>query len=339
MAEKVRFGIFADLHVDIMHDAETRLRLFLDAARRENVDFLIQLGDFCYPDEGRKNNCKPECRPVNIANALIFPTYADKDTIRSLYRDFEKPSYHVIGNHDCDMCSKAQILTYHGMYSGAYYSFDEGNFHFIVLDTNYFMEDGEYLSYEFGNYFDVIPGKTRTLPYLPPEELEWLKIDLDSTDKPSVIFTHQSLREGATRSILNATEFRNAIKGRRSRVVLCFNGHTHLDGAVLDDGIWYMHLNSMSNHWLGDSFTCLGRYGKEIDEKFPNIRYVAPYSEPLFAIVELDSHGATIKGTKGEIVGKAPEELGYYNSGRGKSLIDLGEPRVTAMIRDRLLTF
>ncbi len=339
MTGSVKFGIFADLHVDIIHDGEKRLRSFLDTARQENVDFVIQLGDFCYPDEGRKNNCKPEHRPVNIANALVFPTYADKDTIRSLYRDFEKPSYHVIGNHDCDMCSKAQILDYHGIDGGAYYSFDAGNFHFIVLDTNYFMEDGKYFSYEFGNYFDVIPGKIRTLPYLPPEEMEWLKSDLDSTEKPSVIFTHQSLREGAARSILNAAEFKAAVNGRRSRVVLCFNGHTHLDGAVFDGGIWYVHLNSMSNYWLGDSFTCIGRYGKEIDEKYPNVRYVAPYKEPLFAIVELDCNSAKITGQKSEIVGRTPDELGYYDSGRGKSLIDLGEPRVTAMIKDRLLTF
>jgi predicted phosphodiesterase len=113
MKKAVKFGIFADLHVDIMHDTEARLECFLDAARREKVDFIIQLGDFCYPDEDRKCICQPDKRPENIEVALNHPTYADKESIRKMYRDFELPSYHVIGNHDCDMCSKRQILDYY----------------------------------------------------------------------------------------------------------------------------------------------------------------------------------------------------------------------------------
>lgn len=339
MKDKIKFGIFADLHVDIMHDTEERLREFLDVARKENVDFIIQLGDFCYPDEGRRCDCKDENLPVNLKNALTHPTYANKDLIKSLYRNFEKPSYHVIGNHDCDMCSKKQILDYHEASYYAYYSFDVGNFHFIVLDANYFMEDGEYYSYEHGNYFDYNPGKKRTLPYLPPHELEWLKAELDSTDKPSILFSHQSLRKNAMRAIINTEEFQNAIKNRRSRVLACFNGHTHLDGAKKDDGIWYMHLNSMSNHWLGTDYATLLRYDSETDEKYPDIRHVAPYSKALFAIMELDKDGITVKGRSGKFIGKTPEELGFYEKKRGKELIEKSEPLATAGIEDRYLSF
>ena len=65
----VKFGIFADLHVDIMHDAQTRLEAFLSACSKEDVDFIIHLGDFCYP-ESRKVLCKPENMPINIKNAI-----------------------------------------------------------------------------------------------------------------------------------------------------------------------------------------------------------------------------------------------------------------------------
>ena len=339
MGDKVKFGMFTDLHVDIMHDTEDRLREALEAMSSEGVDFVIQLGDFCYPDEGKKCICKPENLPVNLKNALEQPSLSDKDDIRGLYRNFEKPSYHVIGNHDCDMCSKRQVLDYHGVEGEAYYSFDVGDFHFVVLDANYFMEDGEYFSYENGNYFDKSPGKIRTLPYLSQKELDWLKSDLDSTDKKTVIFSHQSLREKAFRSILNAKDFRAIIKSCKSRVVACFSGHTHLDGAALEDGVWYMHVNSMSNHWLGESYPSLGRYGSEIDEKYPDIRHVAPYSKPLFAIIEIDKDGAKIKGREAEIVGRTPEELGFYDDKRGRALIEMGEPLVTAKIEDRFLPF
>jgi len=339
MGDKVKFGMFTDLHVDIMHDTEDRLREALEAMSSEGVDFVIQLGDFCYPDEGRRCDCKPENLPVNLKNALLSSALTDKDAIRGMYRSFPKPTYHVIGNHDCDMCSKKQILDYHGADYNAYYSFDLGDFHFVVLDANYYMEDGKYYSYENGNYFDKTPGKTRTMPYLPPEELSWLKEDLNTTDKPSLIFSHQSLREGAARAILNASDFRLVIKSSRSKVLACFSGHTHLDGATLFEGVWYMHVNSMSNHWLGEEFPCLGRYDSEIDEKYPDIRHVAPYSAPLFAIVELDKKGIRIKGRSGEFVGKAPEELGFYEKKRGLELIKLGEPLATPSIEDRYLPF
>lgn len=339
MNKKIKFGIFSDLHVDIMHDTQGRLREFLRAARENDVDFIIQLGDFCYPDEGRRCVCKSENQPVNIANSLIYPTYADKNAIISLYKNFEKPAYHVIGNHDCDMCSKEMILDYYGADYGSYYSFDMGDIHFIVLDTNYYMEDGEYYSYDFGNYFDSTPGKKRTLPYIPPVELEWLRRDLDSTDKPSVIFTHQSLRSGAPRAILNASDFQKVIKNRRSRVVACFNGHIHIDGATKDDGVWYVHVNSMSNHWMGEDYTSTMRYTAEIDEKYPNIRYVAPYSNALYAIAQIDRDGLEIKGRRGEFVGKSPDELDYYERKRGRELLELGEERVSAEIKDRYLPF
>ena len=79
MKKSVKFGVFADLHVDIMHDAKERLEKFLEDCLKENVDFIVQLGDFCYPDKNRKCVCKPENRPVNIDIALRLPTYADKD--------------------------------------------------------------------------------------------------------------------------------------------------------------------------------------------------------------------------------------------------------------------
>ena len=339
MKKSVKFGIFADLHVDIMHDTEARLKEFLAAAKRENVDFIIQLGDFCYPDEDRKCICQPEKRPENIVVALEHPTYADKESIRRMYRDFDVPSYHVIGNHDCDMCSKRQILDYYSADYEPYYSFDVGGFHFIVLDPNYYKKDGEYVSYENGNYFDESYHKVRVLPYLPPQQLDWLKKELDSTDKPSVIFSNQSLCENTDGAILNAAEFHEAIKNRRSRVVASFNGHSHIDSKRKIDGVWYMHINSMSNYWLGEPYTTLCRYDKETDEKYPNVRYVAPYTNPVYAIIELDECGARIKGTEGEFVGKTPAELGFYEKNDGIRLMKMGESPVSPGIEDCYLSF
>ena len=337
MAKKVKFGIFTDLHVDIMHDCEERLKVFLDECRKENVDFIIQLGDFCYTDEDRKCVCQPNKRPINIENALNFPTYANKDAIIKMFNDFEKPSYHVIGNHDCDMCTKKQILEYYGADYDSYYSFDMGGFHFVVLDGNFMRIDGEDIAYENGNYFDESYRTDKVLPYISNEQLKWLEKDLAAAKYPSILFSHQRLND-AVASVLNYEDLTKILVNAPNKVYMSINGHMHIDNAFKTNGIWYYNLNSMSNYWVDMGFVREGRYGVEIDEKYPNIKYVIPYKKSVFAIVSLDEKGATVKGVSGEYVGESPEEMDLY---KGESFFTLPEVKhyVSPSIADRYMEF
>lgn len=335
-ARGVKFGVFADLHVDIMHDTQARLEAFLETCRREQVDFIIHLGDFCYPED-RNVICKPENMPENIANALQYPTYADKDAIIGLYRNFEKPGYHVLGNHDCDMCSKRAVLDYYGVDYGPYYSFDMGGFHFVVLDPNYYLWDGRYISYENGNYFDVSYESEPVLPYLPPEQLQWLKEDLQRTSYPAVLLSHQRLCAGDS-AIRNAEDLRKVLQQAPHKVVLALNGHEHIDNLRQVDGTWFVNINSISNYWLGSNFTCMERYTAEIDEKYPNIRYVAPYRDPVYAIITMDETGADIRGVRSAFVGPTPEEQGAYEPGSCFAKESI-RGQITPSIQDRFLLF
>jgi len=339
MQRKIKFGVFTDLHVDIMHDTQERLTAFIEDCRKEDVDFIIQLGDFCYPDENRKCVCKPENRPANIEYALKVKTYADKEAIIHLFNDFEKPSYHVLGNHECDMCSKQETLDYYKMNRGSYYSFDMGGFHFVVLDANYYKKDGQYIAYSNGNYFDESYHKVRVLPYLPPEEIEWLREDLNQTALPSILFSHQCLSEDNPRGILNAADVKQVLLQAPGGVLAAFNGHEHLDYEEYQDGIWFVNLNSMSCNWVDTAYTCYGIYGEEMDEKYPNIKYTVPYQGPLYAMITLDEEGAHIKGTQSDFAGPSPEERGIFDEG-GKWMIKHKNKRLlTAQIRSRHLPF
>lgn len=42
----LKFAIVSDLHASAMPDGKERVQAVVDAANKENVDFLIQLGDF-----------------------------------------------------------------------------------------------------------------------------------------------------------------------------------------------------------------------------------------------------------------------------------------------------
>jgi len=314
MERKVKFGIFADLHVDIMHDTKERLEKFLNHCRREDVDFIIHLGDFCYPDDNKKVVCKPEHTPVNIANALIAEKREEKPEIMRMFNEFEKPSYHVLGNHECDLCTKQELLEFIGAENGAYYSFDHGGFHFVVLDGNYYKDaEGNFIPYENGNYFECGFDDRLSLPWMSPEQIVWLEEDLAQTDKPAVLFSHQSFSgEMGKREFHNNDEIRAVIRKAPHGVLACFNGHHHVDVVTREEGAWYVQVNSMSTCWLGEEFVSENRYGKEIDEKFPDIRYTAPYKDPVYAIVEMDEKGMTIQGVESEFVGATPDELEVY---------------------------
>ncbi len=307
MAPCVRFGVFSDLHVDIMHDCEARLRAFLTDCAARDVDFIIQLGDFCYPDEGRRCLCRPENRPVNIQNALDAPTYADKAEILRLYRDFPRPSYHVIGNHDLDMCSHEQMMAFYGGIDSPYYSFDCGGCHFAVLDPNYVYADGRYIPYDNGIYFDYSYEKVKRLPYLPAEQIEWLRRDLADTPYPTVVFSHQRLCPGG---LCNADALAPVLAGAPNRVILAANGHLHKDNLRRTGDTWFWNVNSMSCYWLDRDYA-VRRYTPELDEKYPNIRYTVPYRDPLYAIVTVTDGVIDIRGRRSEFVCVSPAAQGF----------------------------
>ena len=67
----------------------------------------------------------------------------------------------------------------------------------------------------------------------------------------------------------------------------------------------------MSNYWLGEEYLHI-RYSEEINERYPWIKYTAPYKDALYGLITLEPEGAMqIEGVKSEFVGPSPWELGY----------------------------
>ena len=269
----VSFGLVADVHQDIMHDAEDRLKLFISAAQKAKSDFIIQLGDFCRPYEKNKNF-------LNIWNS------------------FSGSNYHVIGNHDMDGgFSRESVLKFWSSPS-KYYSFDMNGFHFIVLDGN-----------DKNSSKDKASGYAR---FIGEEQKEWLKNDLKSTDSPTLIFSHQSIEdeEGVENRLEIQTILEKAnLEAGFNKVVACFSGHHHTDYYTSVNDIYYIQINSMSYSWLGDKYKTV-RYSPEIDERYPWIKYTVPYQDPLWAMIQIKNGQLKITGSSSSFVGKGPEELG-----------------------------
>ena len=282
----VRFAIASDFHAPDIPDGEHRVATFIKAANDEKVDFIIELGDFCRLDSASQ-------------------------VYRDLWNSFPGDKYHVIGNHDMDRYTFEEYTQ--GMNMPArYYSFDQGDFHFIVLDGNNLFDGKKYTHYASANYY--VDAKKRA--HIDPEQMEWLKKDLAATNKRCILFSHQSIEE----ALNNGAEVRKILEAENQRagfkkVVMAFGGHNHSNYSKEINGITYVQINSASYVWIGEPTQTEKRYSKEINDRFGGIlKYSMTYTEPLYAIVTLNSKGATLKGTDAEFVPPTPKDLNMNDS-------------------------
>ncbi len=270
----LKFGVCADVHNDVMHDGIKRIGKFIGEAQKRDLDFIIQLGDFCRP-------------------------YPHNQIFLDTWNSYSVEKFHVLGNHDMDGgFSREQVLEFWGA-SQKYYSIDKDGFHIIVLD---------------GNDKNPSPNKaTGYARFIGEVQKQWLKEDLSKTDKPCIVFSHQTL-ENNNDGIENRADIRDIFTTENSKagfkkVIACFSGHHHTDYATQVDDIYYIQINSMSYEWLGEDYETI-RYSKEIDEKYEWIKYTVPYKDPLFAFVKIEDASIIIKGVQSSFVGPSPKELG-----------------------------
>jgi len=273
--ESLRFGICADVHKDIMHDADIRLKAFVEEASKKKLDFIIQLGDFCCPYD------------YNLDFMSIWNMYPGK-------------KYHVLGNHDMDGgFTRDEVVKYWNA-TGRYYSFDSKGYHFIILD---------------GNDHDPSPNRPSGYArFIGEDQLSWLENDLKETNLPTIVFCHQGL-DNDMGGIHNATQSRLVLERANEqanfqKVQLVFSGHHHQDYYNNINSIHYIQINSMSYQWLGEQFKCI-RYSEDVDKSHPWIKYTVPYRDPIWAYAEISTDKTfRLYGKKTEFVGPSPEELG-----------------------------
>ena len=219
----LKIGLVTDLHYadrapgGSRHYRETPGKLAEAAEQfgKHSPEFLVELGDF-----------------IDAADSVE----EELGYLKRINRDFSaicKKRHYVLGNHCVYTLRKREFLD--GVeQKKSYYSFDSGEFHFVVLDSC-FRSDGE--PYGRKNY-------QWTDPNIPAEEVDWLKEDLKSTSKKTVVFAHQRLDVGSPYGVKNAVEVRKVLEDSQ-KVLAVFQGHSHKNDHKEIGGVHYCTLVAM----------------------------------------------------------------------------------------------
>ncbi|WP_276167337.1 metallophosphoesterase family protein [Zobellia alginiliquefaciens] len=231
----LRFGLVTDSHYADREPMGTRfyrgavdkMSEFVNVMNKEKVDFVVHLGDF--KDEGRNRD---------PAETLQFSR-----KLEEVYARFNGPRFHCVGNHDVDSIVKTQFLDNienTGIPNGrSYYSFEILGYHFIVLDANFNVDGTDHFFLEGDNWQN---------PNLTRKQLEWLKTDLQKTQKPSIVFCHHPLfkyeRNGKRYHINEHIETQKILENS-NKVQAVFQGHVHEEHLEEINNIQYITQNAM----------------------------------------------------------------------------------------------
>ncbi len=271
---EIKLGVIADIHIGFVPKAEDRLQAFLDDMSEVDPDGLIQLGDFAYPNAGHQAFVDK----INRSNKNVI---------------------HAIGNHELDLGLTRDDAKESWGIPHYYYTQELNGLKIIVLDGN----DHGSPSYDsHGGYHSYVGEKQR----------EWFECELESSELPILVVSHQPL--AGKFAVDNAEQMQRILSGYRDKVLVCINGHSHLDQHVVVDGINYVHINSASYYWLGGQVR------------------LAEYKDPLFTTLVVDPAAGTvtIEESTSRWTDGTPEDAGYFENGKNADIKDVVKPQISS---------
>ena len=254
--------VFADLHYfgegvpqfdtseKLVQYAEPMLEELIKKANFYDVDFVVNMGDIIQDRNDKEK---------------------DIESLEYIYdrlKEFNRPCYSVLGNHDMKMMdSKKEVEDILGYETT--YSFDRDGFHFVFLTTDINPE----ADYKRG-------GILRTF-VMPESTLKWLERDLADNKLPCVIFTHYALPDDDSLEdeclfLKNRAEVKKVISVH-DNIIAVFNGHQHVTKTYKENEITYHLIGSPTAPYPDKVGVPCGVYaiiefdGKEINISIENI--------------------------------------------------------------------
>lgn len=201
------------------------------------------------------NVIKPDL-VLNLGDLVEDFNDHDKDIVNLNYiwQKFKKidvPFYSCIGNHDLRSMTSRNEVERIMEYDHSTFSFDISGMHVIILGT--------YVNNDLG----TAEGGIFKTQFISNEDMEWLKEDLRDNKLPTIICLHFGVAEddmkgnwwfescSETALLGNRKELKQIIK-EHSNVLAIFSGHQHWTKHLVEEGISYYVLGSMTENINND---------------------------------------------------------------------------------------
>ncbi len=250
-----------------------RLGVIADLHGGLAVDAMQRLDAFLAAMEAAQPDALVQLGDFAFPNAK-HQVYADK------FNAAHKETIHVIGNHEFDFGLSRQDCYQAWSIQNSYYRQDLDDIRILVLD---------------GNDTGSPTHKGGYPSYIGTQQLDWLKAELEQAAKPLLILCHQPL--AGRSAINNATEIQQLLGKYHSKILLCLNGHSHVDSFHKIGDVPYLHINSASYYWVGGEIR------------------MTYYQDPLFTLVTIDpeSRSIEIAGVESQWKDRSPKAIGYFD--------------------------
>ncbi len=221
-SKALRVGLVTDLHyadkppAGNRHYRETpdKLAQAAEQLSKKQPAFIVELGDL-----------------IDAADSIEV----ELEYLKHINKDFSAicaNRHYVLGNHCVYTLTKQEFLG-NVEQKNSYYSFEAGQFHFIVLDSC-FLGDGEPYGRKNFEWNDA---------NIPEREIEWLRADLNATSKQTIVFAHQRLDVRNDYGVKNAADVRAVLES--GDVLAVLQGHSHENDHNEIGGIHYCTLVAM----------------------------------------------------------------------------------------------
>lgn len=186
-----------------------------------------------------------------------------KDEYRELLRNFKAPIFNAIGNHEMMMQRMDPKKEYKDMLGPTYYSFNYGEFHYVVLDG-----------------CAAAPWRKdwkNVVGFVDDKQLGWLKQDLEflPKDTPIIGFIHIPIvshhaerfgigaKDEPAWEIINDEELTQLLGQYPVEFVL--QGHIHENAHMYEQGVHYIESGAVCGKWW---------QGNNKDGSLPGYRFV-----------------------------------------------------------------
>lgn len=222
--DDVHIGLLTDVHYAdkaevgsrFYRESLTKLSEAVSEFKRENVATIVELGDFIDSGETRQTD------------------EIDLQRINRAFSEMSNDRHYVLGNHCVQTLNKNEFLRIVER-EQSYYSFDRGQFHFIILDAC-FRSDGKPYGRRNFDWTDA---------NIPSDEIEWLQSDLKSADQRNVVvFVHQRLDVATKYGVKNADDVRRTLE-QSGNVRAVVQGHYHKNDYKEINGVHYCTLRAV----------------------------------------------------------------------------------------------